>query len=275
MKQKIKVATNRKPTADIATEFVLQIPRPSGFCVEFGAWDGRHLLNSFALLNQFNYAGVLIEPNKKKFQNLCENYRNKRNVQCLNRMVGWSKADSLDKILSGSACPKRFDFLSIDVDGNDWHIWEAIRIYKPQVVCVEFNPTILAGVEFVQPADGKIQWGCSVASLLKLGKKKGYKPLFIGMHDVVFGSADFGRRTQVFASLLKQENSSHQLTSHIFIGYDGRILLRGYKNLRWHGMRFYEEDLQVLPRFLQKLPDSMNLSQKMFLRLFLLLRRWT
>lgn len=272
MSEKAEFRKNQNTTADIATEFVLKIQRPTGFCVEFGAWDGRYLLNSFALLNKFNYAGVLIEPDKRKFRKLCANYKDKKNVQCLNQLVGWFKNDSLDRILAGSACPKRFDFLSIDVDGNDWHIWKAVRVYQPQIVCVEFNPTIPAGVEFVQPADGKIQWGCSVASLLKLGLEKGYRPLHVGLRDVIFGSSDF---TRYRGCPSRQANkTSQQLTNHIFIGYDGRILLRGNRNLRWHGIRFYERDLQVLPQFLQKLPDSMNLFEKICLRLFCLLRRW-
>jgi len=36
--------------------------------------------------------------------------------------------------------PEDFDFLSIDVDFNDWHMWREIgKEYKPRVVCIEYN----------------------------------------------------------------------------------------------------------------------------------------
>ena len=36
--------------------------------------------------------------------------------------------------------PVEFDFLSIDVDFNDWHMWREIgKEYKPRVVCIEYN----------------------------------------------------------------------------------------------------------------------------------------
>ena len=40
---------------------------------------------------------------------------------------------------------------------------------------VEFNPTIPADVEFVQPRDIKINQGSSLLSLTKLGQEKGYE----------------------------------------------------------------------------------------------------
>jgi hypothetical protein len=36
--------------------------------------------------------------------------------------------------------PIDFDFLSIDVDFNDWHMWREIgKKYRPRVVCIEYN----------------------------------------------------------------------------------------------------------------------------------------
>jgi hypothetical protein len=35
-----------------------------------------------------------------------------------------------------------FDFLSIDIDGNDYHAWHAIKNYQPKILMIEFNPTI-------------------------------------------------------------------------------------------------------------------------------------
>src|SRR5438132_14120482 len=40
------------------------------WCVEFGAWDGKHLSNTFNLIEHHGYSAVLIEGCSRKFQNL-------------------------------------------------------------------------------------------------------------------------------------------------------------------------------------------------------------
>ena len=68
--------------------------------------------------------------------------------------------NSLPEILSKHNIRKDFDFLSIDVDGTDYYIWESLeKKYNPKVVCIEFNPTIPNNIEFIQTASHKIQQG--------------------------------------------------------------------------------------------------------------------
>ena len=43
-----------------------------------------------------------------------------------------------------------FDFLSIDVDGCDYYLFESLTKYKPKLICIEYNPTIPNDVEFIQ-----------------------------------------------------------------------------------------------------------------------------
>lgn len=73
-------------------------------------------------------------------------------------------------------CPKQFDFLSLDIDGNDYYVWEAMET-KPRVVCIEYNINRETGK---QEYDLKYQWhyerdfGSSKEEMLKLAEKKGY-----------------------------------------------------------------------------------------------------
>ncbi len=85
---------------------------------------------------------------------------------------------------------RKYDFnqniglLSIDIDGNDYWIWEAISIIKPDILVIEYNS--LFGIEknitlkydqnFMRPEKGiyKCLYGASLKALKTLSKKKGY-----------------------------------------------------------------------------------------------------
>ena len=151
------------------------IPQNNKWCVDFGAWDGLYLSNTRNLIETKGYSAILIEGNKVKFVELKKNYAQNKNVITINRFVGFEKEDNLDQILKMTPIPNDFDFLSIDIDGNDYHVWKAISDYNPKIVCIEFNPTIPTEIEFIQSADTSVRQGASLLSLVKLGKDKGYE----------------------------------------------------------------------------------------------------
>jgi hypothetical protein len=73
------------------------------------------------------------------------------------------------------------DLLSIDVDGNDYHLWEALTCVEPRVVVVEYNLGAPAPVRWVMPYDPTLRWdhrrtdfGASLASLEALGDAKNF-----------------------------------------------------------------------------------------------------
>ena len=106
------------------------------YCVDVGAWDGKHLSNTYSLLippgqhledekndNRDdiivgNWKGVLIEADPQKFQELQTLQRPHGNI-CVNQAVVTVPPDSphqLHTILQEHApeCPYDFDFLCVD-----------------------------------------------------------------------------------------------------------------------------------------------------------------
>ena len=63
--------------------------------------------------------------------------------------------------------PKEFDLLSIDIDGNDYWVWKAIKKYQPRVVIIEFISKFAVGKN--------PKWGASLKDIKGLADKKGYK----------------------------------------------------------------------------------------------------
>ena len=84
---------------------------------------------------------VLIEGDSEKMQDLQRNTRDFPGVTCLGRFVGSGGPNSLDGLLREVDAPDSFELLSIDVDGDDYHIWKSLESFRPKVVIIECNPT--------------------------------------------------------------------------------------------------------------------------------------
>lgn len=161
---------------DGIVEFLCQrLDIASGWCVEFGAWDGEYLSNTFRLHDQSNWYAILIEGDSARFETLKEKFGHRKNVYVINAFVSSNPDDpqSLDSLLADTPIPENFALLSIDVDGNDWYIWKNLKNYTPSMVIVEANSTISPDRWMVGDIDsGK---GSSVKALVELGKEKGYE----------------------------------------------------------------------------------------------------
>lgn len=237
-----------------AIEYALgKIPVRDRWCVEFGAGDDLHGSTTNRLIENHQYSAVLIEGSQKKFEVLQGFYAGRPNIITKNLYVGLSAQDGLDAILAETPIPPDFDFLSVDIDGNDYHAWNAIVKYHPKIVMVEFNPTIPPEVHFVQPADPAINWGNSLVALVELGKKKDYELVgAVGVNAFFTGRKYyplFGIEDNSVSALWTKRDC----VTYIFCGYDGRVFLRGCQKLPWHfHIPIREPDVQVLPGFLQK-----------------------
>ena len=122
------------------------------WCVEFGAKDGILDSNTYNLIKNHSYSAVLIESDLKYFKKLEKNFISKKIIK-INKFVSFDGINSLDNILKDTDLPKNFDFLSIDVDGCDYHIFENLNLFKPKIVIIEFNHLIPNEVDFIQKKD--------------------------------------------------------------------------------------------------------------------------
>jgi hypothetical protein len=238
----------------IIEKIISLLPATDKWCVEFGAWDGTYLSNSFNLIENHGYSAVLIEADRGKFLKLHRKNQTKENIVVLNKLVGLKENNGLDFILADTVITKNFDFLSIDVDGNDFHIWKNISEYRPKIVCIEYNPTIPTEVEFIQPADLSISQGSSLSSLVTLAKEKNYELIAVTSCNAIFVTAELFplfNITNNSPKILREDNS---LISYIFIGYDGTIFTRGNNKVHWHQVSL-QERIKQLPRIFRKYPD--------------------
>jgi hypothetical protein len=251
------------------------LPSRNAWCVEFGAWDGKHLSNTYNLITSRNYRGVLIEGDTKRFRDLQRTYGGGNNV-LLNAWVGFSEADSLDAMLP-PVVPRDVDLLSIDIDGNDYHAWAATKFVRPKLVIIEFNPTIATAVRFVQEKRTPINQGSSAASLVDLGRAKGYELIAITKANLLFVDSVYYPLFHIPDNSLEVMREDESDVPYIFIGFDGKVFLSerggfGSISLPWHGLTLRESAVQRLPRFLRTYPGCYSLIQRLLFRLFYRLR---
>lgn len=88
--------------------------------------------------------------------------------------------------------PIEFDLLSIDIDGNDYHIREKLNKYQPRVCIMEYNGSKPSDEEYIMPYNEDYVWkgwrderfGVSLLSMTKLLDRLGYDLVYVEKNGV-------------------------------------------------------------------------------------------
>jgi len=156
------------------------------YFVEFGAEAGVEC-NSAHLARTYGWSGVMIEGGDASFAELKKNYEAFSKVRAVHGMV---TKENIATIFAANGVPKTLDLLSIDVDGNDYYLWEALAEYRASVVIVEINPAYPPPRRWVMAYNPEHGWqhdnyyGASLSSLTALGDRLGYALLGIDANVV-------------------------------------------------------------------------------------------
>jgi hypothetical protein len=153
--------------------------QPGSF-IEFGVSDGREC-NTLKLLVE-GWQGLWIEMDPE----LCEKMRRIFAAPLAEGRLELKQAavsaENIDSLLASSriAAAGELDLLSIDIDGNDYHVLKAISL-KPRVLVVEYNGKFPPPIDLVIPYDPAHRWdgtdygGNSLQAIANLAARKGYR----------------------------------------------------------------------------------------------------
>lgn len=158
------------------------------FFVEFGVQTYEESNTRFLLQSQ-NWSGLIIDGNKDFIDYIKKDRLYwKHDLRAENLFI---TKDNIDGFL-GSKCPKKdIDLLSIDIDGNDYWILEAINSVSAKILICEYNSLLGEQDELTVPYDpsfyrtnahySNLYFGASIQAFIKLASKKGYT--FLGTNS--------------------------------------------------------------------------------------------
>src|SRR5215471_15043314 len=104
--------------------------------VEFGVGKYSEANTRFLLLND-NWSGLVIDGDPYYVDYIKKDRFYWRND--LKAVCAFIDRDNINALLEQNGFADGIGVLSIDIDGNDYWIWESISVTKPAIVVVEYN----------------------------------------------------------------------------------------------------------------------------------------
>jgi hypothetical protein len=167
---------------DGVLEAIFRIIGPANkWCCECGAADGLFFSNTRRFIEQ-GWNAILIEGNSAEFGHLAENNRQfGSRVKLQRAFVG--QECRMEDVLHAAKAPTDLDLMVIDVDGQDYYIWNSMLHFQPRVVVIEYNER--APCPEYCPAIGA-EGQAGPLAILKLATGKFYTHVWTSRFNMVF-----------------------------------------------------------------------------------------
>lgn len=149
--------------------------------VEFGV-ESYVESNTRFLLRNDNWSGLVIDGSESNID-----FIRKDNIYWrhdLTAVQSFITRDNINRLISEHGLRGEIGLLSVDIDGNDYWVWEAIDVVDPVIVVVEYNARFGADRAVTVPYDAgfvrakahpsMIYYGASLKAFHKLAARKGY-----------------------------------------------------------------------------------------------------
>ena len=174
----------------------LDLPRK--IFVEFGVQDYRESNTRFLLVNN-SWSGLVLDASA---ENVAEIKKDPIYwMYDIRAVEAFITRDNINELLRENGVTGEIGLLSIDIDGNDFWVWQAIDVINPVIVVVEYNHRFgnqaavtvpyRADFERTKAPASPLYFGASLPALCWLAERKGYAFVGCGSNAV---NAFFVRR---------------------------------------------------------------------------------
>lgn len=173
--------------------FIFSLLRmPCKTFIEIGSDDGVNS-NSANLFFNFGWHGLFIDGNAKSIARGKRFFRKYPHPWFYppHFVCAKAKRENVNQLISDAGFTGEVGLLSIDIDGNDYWIWEALTVVSPQVVIIEThnefglnNIVVPYDPDYAFPGKHPVYHGASPVAMNKLAQKKGYR--LVGANEMGF-----------------------------------------------------------------------------------------
>lgn len=167
---------------------VIGIPAEKRIFIEFGVENYEEANTRFLLMND-NWRGLIMDGSAANTRHVQQSSLYWKHD--LTAVTAFIDRDNVNSLFHEHGFTGEIGLLSIDIDGNDYWVWERIAVINPAIVIVEYNSifgwqhavTIPYDPVFrrTQAHHSNLYWGCSLQALCLLSQQKGYA--FIGCNS--------------------------------------------------------------------------------------------
>lgn len=208
--------TSQSGEDGVIAEIFRRLGIDKGVCVEVGAWDGKHLSNTWNLWHNKGWKAYLYEKDKERLTQLISDVVDiyESNPSIPDRITVGAEFKIGDQLPVDNV-----DLLSIDVDGDDYYIWDRLE-GRPKVVVIEYNPTIPFWANIVQKQGEN--FGASSQALIILGHRLGYKLIHATETNLIWLHEDYNIAPECDTPRLVFDE---KYLSYVISGYDGKRFL--------------------------------------------------
>ena len=160
---------------------IRNVPINRKIFVEFGVQNYTESNTRFLLINN-NWSGLVIDGGSEEIAYIKNDpIYWQYNLKAVNSFI---TKDNINQILSNNGIQGEIGLLSVDIDGNDYWVWQAIDCINPAIVVSEYNFRFGANKAVTVPYDASfvrskahysnIYYGASLKALCILADRKGY-----------------------------------------------------------------------------------------------------
>ena len=153
--------------------------------IEFGVENYTESNTRFLLMND-NWSGLVIDGSQQNIDYIKNDAIYWKHD--LTAVCSFIDRENINETFATNDFAGEIGLLSIDIDGNDYWIWESIDTVQPVLVIVEYNSVFGSKRAVTVPYDpafnctkahpSNLFWGCSLRALYLLANQKGYA--FVG-----------------------------------------------------------------------------------------------
>jgi len=170
-------------------QYLIQQARPERHTfIEFGVQDYSEANTRFLLVND-NWRGLIMDGDvQAMFALRTDGIYWRHDLTAVGAFI---TRENVNQLFLDHGFSGEIGLLSIDIDGNDYWVWEAVNSVDPVIVTVEYNSVFGSQHAISVPYDpdfyrskahySNLYWGVSLKALCILADKKGYA--FVGCNS--------------------------------------------------------------------------------------------